>query len=284
MNKVSLSAQLCIFGAVFIIGLIAVALCNSVLAEVSLDARNRILIVSVLQDLLAFCLPSVIIALFQNNNFCKVLSLDKIPTWQSIAGVIIAYLLGFAFFNQIIDWNQSITLPESMSAIESSLRSMENNALETTALILEDTSVWGLLSGILVVGVITGFSEELFFRAGLQRLLGKAMSGKIAIWVTAIIFSTLHFQFFGFIPRLLLGAFLGYLYYWTGSIWVSIFAHALNNSLVVITEWLKARDIITHNIDKLGVTDDGFPIYALISLCLFSFYIWKRKIWFRKTY
>lgn len=283
MNKVSLTAQLCIFGAVFIIGLIIVGAANGIAANIITDERTRFLIIASLQNLLAFCVPSIIVAYFNGKNAAKVLSLNVIPNWKALLGVIISFAIGFIFFNQIIYWNDNISLPASMAELEKSLRAMENAARDTSNIIMADSSVVGLITNILVVGIITGFAEELFFRAGLQRMLSEAMPKLIAIWVSAFIFSTLHFQFFGFVPRLLIGAFFGYLYVWTGSIWVSIFAHALNNSIVVLFEWLILRGVLSSDFDSIGVAEHGFPILPVISLCLFIIFMFTRKMWFNKS-
>lgn len=284
MNKISLGAQLCIFGAVFIIGLIIVGAANGIAANIIPDDRTRFLTISVLQALLAFCIPSIIVAYFNGRNVAKTLSLNVIPNWKSILGVVTSFAIGFIFFNQIIYWNDSMSLPASWSDLEKSLRTMENSARDTSNIIMADSSVVGLLTNILVVGIITGFAEELFFRAGLQRVLGEAMPKQTAIWVAALIFSTLHFQFFGFVPRLLLGAFFGYLYVWSGSIWVAIFAHALNNSIVVVFEWFIAKGVLSSDFDSIGVTEHGFPVLPLISFCLFIIFMFTRKMWFNKSY
>ena len=91
------------------------------------------------------------------------------------------------------------------------------------------------------------------------------MKAHIAIWTTAIIFSAMHFQFYGFIPRVLLGAFFGYLAFWSGSLWLPIFAHALNNSLVVLSTWLVKRNAINIDINKIGTeyTSDSFIFIAI---------------------
>ena len=280
MNRVSLTAQLCIFGAVFLLGFITVAACNSVFAGLISDQRTVFLLISVLQGLFAFCLPSIVAGYFDGRNCLKTLSLDKNPGWKAIIGIFLSFALGFIFLNQIIYWNDTISLPVSMKDIEFSLRKMEDTARDTASIILGDTSVIGLLTSILVVGIITGFSEELFFRAGLQRLLYGAMSKHAAIWLTAIIFSLMHFQFFGFIPRVLLGAFFGYLYFWTGSVWTSIIGHSLNNSIVVISEWLISRNVVSYNFDSLGITEHRFPWPALISCILFSLFLTTRRFWF----
>ena len=91
------------------------------------------------------------------------------------------------------------------------------------------------------------------------------MKAHIAIWTTAIIFSAMHFQFYGFIPRVLLGAFFGYLAFWSGSLWLPIFAHALNNSLVVLSTWLVKRNAINIDINKIGTeyTSDSLIFIAI---------------------
>ncbi|MDE7437935.1 MAG: CPBP family intramembrane metalloprotease [Muribaculaceae bacterium] len=284
MYKISLTAQLCIFGAVFIIGLIIVGMINGIASGFIEDDRARFLIVSVFQNLLVFCVPALIAAYINGHSAIRTLSLNVIPNCKALLGVVISFAIGFIFFNQIIYWNDNISFPDSLSDIEASLRAMENAARDTSNIIMADSSVIGLLTNILVVGVITGFSEELFFRAGLQRMLSEAMPKLIAIWVAAFIFSTLHFQFFGFVPRLLLGAFFGYLYVWTNSIWVSIFAHALNNSIVVLFEWMIIRGVLSSDFDSIGVAEHGFPILPLISLCLFILFMFTRKMWFNKSH
>lgn len=282
MIKISLTAQLCIFGAVFILGFIIVGIANGIVTNVIPDLRTRYLIVSVLQNILVFCIPSILVAYFNGNRIAKTLSLSACPNWKAFAGVILCFLIGFIFLNQIIYWNDTVSLPASLSDLETSLRKMEDAARDTAQVLLKDNSVGALIVNILVIGVITGFSEELFFRAGLQRMLGETMPKAVAIWVAAFIFSTLHFQFFGFIPRLLIGAFFGYLYFWTGSIWVAIFAHTLNNSVVVVFEWLISRGIISADFDSLGVVKHGFPVLPFVSLCLFILFMFTRKVWFNK--
>lgn len=284
MYKVSLTAQLCIFGAVFLLGFIAVAACNTLLIGIISDERTRMLIISTLQGLIVFCLPSFVATAFSGKNCFKILSLDINPGFKAIVGVIIAYALGFILLNQIVYWNDSITLPSSMKDLELLFRKMEDAARDTAGSILSDTSIGGLITSLLVVGVITGFSEELFFRGALQKLLYGAINKHVAIWLTAFIFSFMHFQFFGFIPRVLVGAFFGYLFLWTGSIWTSIFAHTLNNSVVVISEWLIARHIVNSDIDSIGITKYGFPLPALISFILFTIFLLSRRYWFNSAY
>ena len=284
MYKVPVTAQICIFGAAFMIGLIATSACGSLLATIDMAERIRYLILSVLQAVLAFSLPSFIVATFGHKGMIGTLSLNKCPSLKAILGVIISFAIGYIMLNQIIYWNDSMKLPAGLSEFEQYIRGMEDMARSTAETLLAVKSIFGLLINVLVIGVITGFAEEIFFRAGLQRLLSKALTNYWAVWVSALIFSAVHFQFYGFVPRMLLGAFFGYLYVWTGSIWVSVFAHALNNSVVVVIDWMLNQGIISGNPEYIGVAEHGFPPYAMISAVLFIVLIgYGRKRFFNKT-
>ena len=99
-------------------------------------------------------------------------------------------------------------------------------------------------------------------------LLGPGVNRHGAVWLAALVFSIMHFQPFGFIPRLLLGAFFGYLYMWSGSIWLSATAHAFNNSLVVIFTWLAHRGADISFYEHCGTAENGTLWMAFVSLAL----------------
>jgi hypothetical protein len=108
---------------------------------------------------------------------------------------------------------------------------------------------------ILIIGVLTGLAEELFFRGALQGLFFSTRINRHAIiWIVAIIFSALHFQFYGFIPRMLLGAYFGYLVWWSGSLWTSVAIHALNNSIVAVSQSLSAQDTVVASESSWSIT------------------------------
>jgi membrane protease YdiL (CAAX protease family) len=124
-----------------------------------------------------------------------------------------------------------------MAAIEAALRSMEDNASNSVEMMLGPNTIGNLIISVLIVGLLAGFSEELFFRGALQRLLSSRLSTSAAIWTAAVIFSAMHFQFFGFVPRMLLGAYLGYLLVWSGSIWLPAAVHAFNNIMFIVLRY-----------------------------------------------
>ena len=234
--------------------------------------RDRLIWTSVFQNLIGFGGTAIVTALFLSVRPFSLLGLTTVGNWRALVGILLVFALGIPFLNQVIYWNEHMHLPSFLASLETTIRAWEENALSQTSVLLEGKSVGTLVVNVLVVGVLTGFCEELVFRGTFQRVIGSGgMSPHLAIWITAAIFSILHFQFFGFLPRLLLGAFFGYLFYWTGSIWIAGAAHALNNTITVVLTWLVANGFAPVSVDGFGVTAHGFPVMAAISLVLTLF-------------
>jgi len=197
-------------------------------------------------------------------------------------GIVIVYILALPAMNQLIIWNENISFPEWASGMEATLRSWEKTNGDVAAVALSASGFMEMIAGVAVIGILTGFSEELFFRGAMQNIFRDSGVGRgTAVWITAIIFSAVHFQFFGFFPRLLMGVFFGYLIMWTGSLWPSVFAHALNNSIVVVSTWI-CGDSSSGMIENFGTTTDGaFPWVAVFSLvATVIFFIQLRDFFF----
>ena len=137
-----------------------------------------------------------------------------------------------------------------------------------------------LIIMILIVGVLTGIGEEFVFRGVLQRLfLDKFRNPHIAVWITAVIFSAVHFQFYGFVPRMLLGAFFGYLLVWSGNIWLPIIAHALNNSFSVAGAYIQQRAGEESFIDTLGTTGEDIAwVVGGVILTIFTIGVLRYRL------
>lgn len=134
------------------------------------------------------------------------------------------------------EWNQSLQFPEFLGPVERWMRMQETEAERFAALLIgRDPSLVTLLFNLVVVAAAAGITEEFLFRGALERVIGGWTGNHhLMIWIAAAVFSAFHFQFFGFVPRLLLGAYFGYLLYWGRSIWLPVFAHFINNALAVI--------------------------------------------------
>lgn len=123
----------------------------------------------------------------------------------------------------------------SGSALEALLKPTEDRATALTQLILNYSGTGSLISTIFCIAIIPAICEELAFRGVLQPLIiGSTGNIHLGIWISALIFSFFHFQFYGFLPRLILGAMLGYLFVWSGGLWVSILAHFANNLMAIV--------------------------------------------------
>ena len=222
-----------------------------------------------MQDILAFILPAVVtMAIIYRRPF-HVMGLDRAPSWLAIAIVIVFYVISLPAMNWLVEMNKAMSLPSWMAGIEQAMRTAEDNAAEVTQEMLNINSVGQLILCVLVVGVMAGLSEEMLFRGAMLRTMQDSRLGKHAVvWITAILFSAFHLQFYGFVPRMLLGVWLGFLFVWTGSLWVPIIAHTLNNSTVVLMSYLSNKGVIPEGFgDNLGLPATGsFPWLATCSL------------------
>ncbi len=241
-----------------------------------------------MQDILAFILPAVVAMAIIYRRPLHVMGLDRAPSWLAIAIVIVFYVISLPAMNWLVEMNKAMSLPSWMAGIEQAMRTAEDNAAEVTQEMLNINSVGQLILCVLVVGVMAGLSEEMLFRGAMLRTMQDSRLGNHAVvWITAILFSAFHMQFYGFVPRMLLGVWLGYLFVWTGSLWVPIIAHTLNNSTVVLMSYLSNKGVIPEGFgDNLGLPAAGsFPWLATCSLIaslalaisVHAFYTSRRK-------
>lgn len=248
MNKTSQyrlprpGVALSLLGCLFLFCLILAGIIIPMLQRIIQRPEAALRIATIVQDLLVFILPAIGMAMVVTRLPARLLAIDNFPSIKSLllsTGILIASIPAM---NWVIQWNQNWHLPASMASAEAFFRQLEDSAEAATQMLMANSTVASLLLSILIVGVLAGFSEELFFRGALQRILSMTkINHHVAIWLVAFIFSAFHIQLFGFVPRLLLGAFFGYLLYWSGSLWLPIILHIFNNTLVVIAEYNKVR-------------------------------------------
>lgn len=198
---------------------------------------------AIMQDIFVFIVPALLTAVIATRLPAKLIGLTERTPWMTLIYVAAIAVFSIPVMDCIIEWNKGLSLPESMASIEKWMIDMEQANEALTNILLGTTSTQNIIVSILIVGVLAGFSEELFFRGVVQRLLGEtALGAHGAIWITAIIFSAAHVQFLGFFPRLLLGAYFGYLFYWSRSLWMPVIAHALNNTMAVTAYYVQGNE------------------------------------------
>jgi membrane protease YdiL (CAAX protease family) len=191
--------------------------------------------------------------------------------------VALAITLGAMFFNGLlVYWNAQLDLPESMAGLESWMQEMETQLMEVTKFLTDFQSIPELLTGILVIGVFAGIGEEMFFRGVIQpKIKLYTNSGHWGIWLTAIIFSAIHIQFYGFLPRVFLGALFGYLYLYSGSLLYPIIAHVFNNMLTVLVIYMSNQGMVDFDLESTDTVSYSVAITGFLVLMVGFFYFKK---------
>lgn len=269
------AVSLVLLFSLFLFMLIAVSLITQLLGSLTDNTAAILRISSVLQNVLVFILPAVATTMLSTRFPATLLAIDKFPSSKFILLSIAVLIVSIPLMNSIIDWNQNITLPDSFSQFNDYMQQLEKGAEKAVSDITGGNTVGTLIMSILIVGIFTGLGEEIFFRGGLMRLFSciKGMSPHVAIWLTAFLFSALHMQFLGFVPRMLLGVFFGYLTFWSGSLWLPIMIHALNNSILVTTDWINNRGGSQIDVNSIGLGDNALVLnIASIILTVIVFY------------
>lgn len=195
--------------------------------------------------------------------------------------IIILVFAAMPVINFTGELNSHLSLPDFLSGLENSMRESEDRMKVITDAFLQMNGIGDLLINILVIALLAAVGEELLFRGCFQNILVQWTKNiHIAIWLTAILFSALHFQFYGFLPRMLLGVLLGYLYVWSGSLWLPILFHFLNNGLAVLFAYLIGKGLLTENAETVGVGESEL-MFVFISAALSAwlmYFVWRRKI------
>lgn len=239
---------------------------------------TQIRIIQTLQTFCIFILPPFILCGMYGVSSKQFLSL-KAPDWKSALMGMLSIVVMMPLLNAVVAWNAGLHLPAAFQGMESWMRASEDTAKLITDKLMAGTSALDLTQNLIIIAVLAGFGEELFFRGLLMRILTDALKTKggpglkpwvmhVSIWTIAILFSAIHMQFFGFFARMLIGAWLGYLLWWTGSIWVPVLAHFTNNALSTLTMFGQNKGVLTDNLDRWGLDNTWW--LSLISIVLFA--------------
>lgn len=236
-----------------------------------------LMLIQAVSHLCTFLLPSLLFLRWIENRGWSDLNNRSLSAVRSLGLVVVVTIAFMPFNGLIIEWNQNLDFPEALKGLEEWMRQKEDQMGGLTKFLTDFTSPFDLLIALMVIGIIPGIGEEVLFRGILQRTLARWTGNvHVAIWVSALIFSAIHIQFYGFVPRALLGALFGYLYVWSGNLWVPILAHAVNNGFTVLMVWLYRQKMISVDIEN---TDTVPWTGALISLLLTIGFL----TFFRKT-
>lgn len=219
----------------------------------------------IIQSISLFILPALIAGFLYGGNTGNYLGMNKAPTGRIFFVSVLIMFVSLPMINWATSLNEMMKLPDFLKGIEDWMKETEEQAAKLTESFLNADSASGLVINLLMMAIIPSIGEEFFFRGLLQRLFSEWFRNvHIAIFFTAFLFAAIHFQFYGFLPRMILGALFGYLFYWTGSIWIPVFAHFLNNGSAVILSFLINRGTISSGYEDFGATENLFLIACSI--------------------
>ncbi|GHE29511.1 CPBP family intramembrane glutamic endopeptidase [Sphingobacterium griseoflavum] len=213
-----------------------------------------------------FLLPAYFF--YQRRTDVNFLTKDSLTGWRAYGGPVLFLFALAPIMNLIGEWNMQMALPDSLGGVEEWMRRQEDNMAQLTSQIVM-TKRWDrLLLNIIVIGFLPAICEEFFFRGALQNIFKRIVKSEVAaIWLVGFIFSLIHFQFYGFFPRLLLGVIFGYAVLWTKNIWTAVLAHFVNNTTVVLLAFYFAQQ--GKGYDAL-MEVDTYPIIMYLGSFVFS--------------
>lgn len=194
-----------------------------------------------MQSFAVFVLPAICGAWLWSARPFEWLHLDRGFTWRTALYAIAIMIAALPGINLLSDLNRQLSLPAFLEPLEAYMKQSEEAAKVLTEQFLEADNIATLLLNIGLMALLPAIGEELSFRGVLQGLFPERYR-HTAIWVTAAIFSFIHFQFYGFVPRMLMGALFGYMLVWTGSLWVPVLMHFTNNALAVLAYYISDRN------------------------------------------
>ncbi|MCA8832868.1 CPBP family intramembrane glutamic endopeptidase [Hymenobacter pini] len=184
--------------------------------------------------------------------------------WLLVAAVLI--IVSLPAMSVLIAWNAKAHLPAALSGWEEAAREMEDRAQKITRYLTQFSTPLRFVVALLVIAVVPAISEELFFRGVVQRNLVQWAGRHVGVWLAAALFSAIHFQFFGFVPRFVLGLVLGYLYEWSGNILVPMAAHFTQNAFQLVLLYVQQREWTASEFDPDST--EALPWYWVLTSLL----------------
>jgi hypothetical protein len=215
-----------------------------------------------------FIIPPFIIAFLLSSKIRQYLFFENRAKFSAILLATFTIIASLPLINLLAQINSYLSLPEFLSGIEEWMKNSEEQAKVVTEKFLVMTSISDLLINLLVIAVIPAIGEELLFRGVLQGMFGKLTKNiHWGIIITAFLFAALHMQFYGLLPRMAMGILFGYLLIWSGSLWVPVIAHLVNNGMAVITKYYIDKGNLPEDIETIGA-NDNFLVPGLLSIVL----------------
>lgn len=221
-----------------------------------------------LQSIELFILPAFIVGYLYHKSSFQYLGFNKINSVNTVVLTLFIFLISIPIISYLGVLNSYMQLPESLSGLELWMKEKEESAKLITEAFLKMETVGSLFFNLFMIALLPAIGEELIFRGIFQKIIAEWTKNiHIGILLAAFLFSAMHFQFYGFLPRFILGALLGYLFYWSKSIWIPILGHFINNAVAIISYYFYG-DKVTESVESFG--NEALPFLTITLLVVIS--------------
>ena len=274
IKKTNKLERIFILAALLILGLIIGSVIGVIYPLVSgqdVMSLNSLRFMQISSQIFTFILPPILYAMLINENPKESLGIKNVSYHWFIIGFIMMYAI-LPLNNVFAEWNAGLKLPESMSRIEELIKEMYESSAVVLEKLVNVNTFGGFVINLIMIAGLAALGEELLFRSIIQTSLIKTCkNAHVGIIVASAIFSFIHFDFYAFIPRLVLGMLLGYMFYYSRSIWVSMFMHFVNNATAVVIYYLNNIGVTNVDVETFGQTQ---LLPLLISIALMAVLFW----------
>jgi membrane protease YdiL (CAAX protease family) len=230
-----------------------------------------------LQHISIFLIPSLVIGYLMTGKTFKFLTSDRKPELDLLVLSVLMMILIIPVTSYAGYLNSRMSFPEGLSGLYDWMRGKEDRALQLTSLLIEADNTSMLVINLLVLSLIPSLGEEFLFRGVFQRIFERwTSSGHMAVFITAFLFSATHLQFFGFLPRFILGLAFGYVFLWSRNIWYPVLAHFINNSIPVVLSYLRGWEELNSNVEDYSVSAGIISLIPLLGVIAILWYFRSR--------
>ncbi len=234
---------------------------------------DAIRILQVVSTFFIFFIPAVITAKILSRRPFRFLGFNFYFSPRQLGLVILIMLVSLPLVGALSELNKLIPVSPSLAATFKKLE----DTYEQQVKVLARITGWGeYIVSMIIMAFAPAIFEETLFRGGMQNILQKLTKNPwLSIGITSVIFSIIHFSYYGFLPRVALGVVLGLIFYFSQSIWLSIFAHFFNNAIVVTEMFYLTRN--GKPVEE--AMNETFPVWwglIAIAVLLLLFRLFKR--------
>lgn len=281
IKRTSRLERIFLLAALVVIGLIVgsvIGLLYAIISGNDIMSLNSLRFMQISSQIFTFVLPPILYAMLVKERPFKSLGFSKSTILWLILGVAMMYTI-LPLNSIFTEWNANIKFPESLASFEKLMQDLQENATEIMMRFINVDTIGGLILNLFMIAGLAALGEELLFRSVIQTsLIRICKNAHIGIFIASAIFSLFHMEFYGLLPRLVLGLLMGYMYYYSRSIWIPMAMHFANNGTIVFLYYLNNIGAINIDVESFGETNVGILMLSIVAMvALFWFTVKLNK-------